>query len=78
MNKTSNQRASALLVVLLALVIIAILFFLSMRRNDSGTGSSTKGFLKDTGLDTSSYKTTLESTKKVLKDAEATRQQVGN
>ena len=76
MNKTFNKKASALIVVLLALVIIAIMFFLSMRKKETGANNTTKQFIKDAGVDTSSYKSTLDSTKKILADAQASREKV--
>ena len=76
MNKTFNKKASALIVVLIALVIIAIMFFLSMRKKEPGANNTSKGFLKEAGVDASSYKSTLDSTKKVLADAEASRENV--
>ncbi|HBG62045.1 MAG: hypothetical protein A2Y03_06600 [Omnitrophica WOR_2 bacterium GWF2_38_59] len=75
-KKTFNKKASALIVVLIALVIIAIMFSLSMRKKEPGANNNSKGFLKESGVDASSYKSTLDSTKKVIADVEASRENV--
>jgi len=69
-----NKRAVSLIGILITFVIIAIIFSLSMRKKEHGTNNTSKGFLKESGVDTSSYKSTLDSAKKVVADAKASRE----
>lgn len=73
MPKNLTRQASAMLIVVIALAIIAILFFLSTRKNEPAANKTSSGFLKDAGVDASSYKSALDSTKKVIADAQASR-----
>lgn len=61
------------MIVLITLLIIGALFFLSTQKKDSQAPKKAKGFVQEAGVDTSSYKNILDSTKEVIADAEATR-----
>lgn len=73
MRKNLTQRGSALLIVVLTLAVIGILFLLSTRKKEPEANRSSSSFLKDAGVDASSYKNALDSTKKVIAEAEASR-----
>ena len=75
MKRTLAQRGMALLSILLALVIIGLVYYFAAKNSKKSADPSHKGFLKEAGLDTSSYKGTLDSTKKALDAAVATRSQ---
>ena len=68
-----NRRGSALLSLLAALVIIGLIYYFAAKNNKKAADTSTGSFIKGAGVDTTSYKSTLDSTKKIIKDAEATR-----
>ena len=63
-----------MIIILIVLVIVAILFLIRMGPRESGDSNNAKGFLQGAGLDTTSYKSTMDSTKKVLSDVQASRQ----
>ena len=75
-EKMFNKRGSALLSVLLALVIIGLIYYFATKNSQKSSDPSHKSFLKEAGVDTSSYKGTLDSTKKIIKDAEASRSEI--
>ena len=72
----NSKIGSTLLHVFLALLIIAILFLLFTKsaHNNHDSADSPKGFIQSQGLDTSSYKGALDSTKKKLQEIEEQRQ----
>lgn len=76
MKRILNQRGSGLLSLLIALVIIGLIYYFATKSNQTTAGTPTKSFIRDAGVDTTSYKGTLDSTKKIIKDAEATRADV--
>ena len=71
-----NRRGSALLSLLIVLVIIGLIYYFATKNSKKPADTSTGSFIRDAGVDTSSYKGTLDSTKKIIKDAEATRADV--
>ncbi len=76
MKRIFTQRGMSLLAIMVALAIIGLMCFLALRGiKKSEDATANKDFIKDAGVDTSSYKGMLDSTKKVLKDAEAARAQ---
>ncbi len=75
MKKILNRQGMALLAILLSLAIIGLMCFFALRSVKKNTDTSNKDFIKGAGVDTSSYKGILESTRKVIKDAQATRAQ---
>ena len=62
-----------MLVMMLALVIIGVMFYFMTRASQSKPEAPTKSFVRDAGVDTSSYKGMLDSTKKVIQQAEDSR-----
>lgn len=68
-----NRRGSGLLSLLIALVIIGLIYYFATRNRQKPADTSTTSFIKEAGVDATSYKATLDSTKKIIKDAEATR-----
>lgn len=62
-----------ILFILLALAIIGFIFYFVSQASKEKPGAPTKSFIKDAGVDTSSYKGMLDSTQKILKDAEKSR-----
>ena len=75
MHRISNWQGMALLSILFALIIIGLVYYLATKNSKKNADPSHKGFLKEAGLDNSSYKSTLDSTKKALDAAVATRSQ---
>ena len=65
-----------LLYILFALVIIGLVYYFATRNMARTADPSNKSYLKDAGVDASSYKGILDSTKKVIKDADQSRGQV--
>ena len=66
-----NNRGMGLLSILFALVIIGLMYYFTMK--PKATGAAKDGYLKQSGIDASNYKSTVDSTKKVLNDAVKTR-----
>ena len=75
MTKDPNQQGMALVSILIALAIIGLMWYLALHMNKKDTGTSNTNFIQGAGVDTTSYQGILDSTKKVIKDAEATREQ---
>ena len=71
-----NKKGMGLISILFALVIIGLIYYFATKNNKKTPEPSTKSFIRDAGVDTSSYKSTLDSTRKIIKDAEATRANV--
>lgn len=71
-----NRRGSALLSLLIVLVIIGLIYYFATTNSKKPANTSTRSFISDAGVDTTSYKGTLDSTRKIIKDAEATRADV--
>lgn len=76
MNRGLDRQGMSLLAIMVALAIIGLMCFFAFRGTKKTTDISNKSFIQGAGVDTSSYKGMLESTKKVIKDAAATRGQV--
>jgi len=69
-TKISNKRGFGVVGILLAMIIIGLMCYFAFRVQKNSADNSNKGFIQGAGVDTSSYKTILDSTKKVVKDAE--------
>lgn len=76
MKKILKRQGMSLLAIMVALVIIGLMCFFAFRSVKKNGNNSNKDYIEKAGVDTSSYKGMLDSTKKVIKDAEATRGQV--
>ena len=77
MQKILKQRGMGLLALMVALAIIGLMCFFALRSvKKSEDATANQNFIKEAGIDTSSHKGILDSTKKTIKDAEATRGQV--
>ena len=76
MKKILNKRGMALLSILFALVIIGLIYYFATKNMKKNADTSTQSYLKEAGVDASSYKSTLDSTKKIIKDAEESRVQM--
>ena len=77
MKKIVKRQGMGLVALMVALAIIALMCFFALRSvKKSEEATANQKFIKDAGVDTSSYKGTLDSTKKMIQDAEATRGQV--
>lgn len=57
----------------IVVLIIAVLFIVLMKKQDNSGPQANTSILKEAGLDTSSHKAILDSSKKVIKEAEASR-----
>ena len=75
MKKVLERRGMSLLAIMAALAIIGLMCFFALRSVKKSGTNSNKDYIEKAGVDTSSYKGMLDSTKKVIKDAEATRAQ---
>ncbi len=71
-HRLSNNKGMGLLSILFALAIIGLIYFFISK--DKKT-ANTNNYFKQTSLDSSSYKSTLDSTKKILDTAITTRSQ---
>ena len=71
----NNRQGMAMLSVLLALVIVGIMFYYAWNTAKKKPENANKSFVREAGIDTSNYKTILDSTKQVVNKAVATRQQ---
>ena len=72
MIKKLDERGMGLLSILFAVAIIGFIYFYATNTNIK-SGAAKDSYLKQTGVDASSYKSTIDSTKKVLDDAAKTR-----
>ena len=61
------------LAIILAIAIIGLLYYLTVLNGKKQQNASQKTFFQEAGVDTSSYKGTLDSAKKIIKSAEASR-----
>ena len=66
----SNRQGMALVAILLALLIVGFMCYLAFRSGKKSVDNSSKKFIEESGVDTSSYKGILDSTKKILHDAQ--------
>lgn len=73
MTEVLNRRGMGLVAIMVALVIVGLMCFFALRGIKKDTDTSDKEFIKKAGVDTSGYKGILDSTKKIIKDAGATR-----
>lgn len=65
----------SLFAIMVALAIIGLMCFFALRSAKKNMDTSNKDFIEGAGVDTSSYKKILDSTRKAIKDAPATRTQ---
>lgn len=72
MKKILDERGMGLLSLLFAVAIIGFVYFYATNMK-MRSGAAKDGYLKQTGVDASSYKSTIDSTKKVLDEAAKTR-----
>ncbi len=72
MKKILAERGMGLLSLLFAVAIIGFIYFYMTNMNMK-SGTAKDGYLKQTGVDASSYKNTIDSTKKALDEAAKTR-----
>ena len=61
--------------ILLALLIIGLIYYYATQSNKKASRTPGNSYLKQTTVDASNYKGTLDSVKKTIKDAEASRSQ---
>lgn len=74
MKRIFDQRGMSLLALLVALAIISLMCFFAFKSvKKSKDVTANKDFIQGAGVDTSNYKGMLDSTKEIIKDAEATR-----
>lgn len=76
MKKILKRQGMSLLAIMVALAIIGLMCFFVLRSVKRNGNNSNKNYIEKAGVDTSSYKGMLDSTRKVIKDAGATRAQV--
>lgn len=76
MKKMLKRQGMSLVAIMVALVIVGLMCFFALRGVKKDTDTPDKEFIKKAGVDTSGYKGILDSTKKIIKDAGATRAQV--
>ena len=74
MKRLTNNNGFGLLSILFALVIIGLIYFFASKAGKNTT-STKDGYFKQTSLDATNYRSTLDNTKKILNDAVATRTQ---
>ncbi len=74
-NALVSRRGMAFLSIVMTLLIVGIIYYFMLRTNKQNTDHATQSIIKDAGIDTSSYRNILDSTKKVIKDAENSRAQ---
>jgi len=72
MHVMINRKGSSLISLLIALVIIGLIFWMFTKTNTRNQEQGT--MMKEAGIDTSSYKTMLDSARKVAQDASKSRQ----
>ncbi len=64
-----DKEGSALMMIIIALAIIALIFVYTRKSETDGTSN----FMQPQKLETKKYKNVIESTKEIIRDAEATR-----
>ncbi len=71
MNTILNKRGMAFISILITLLIIGAMYYWLMKSNNTkGMKNSNKSFIEGAGINTSNYKSILDSTKEVVKDAQ--------
>ena len=75
MKRILNRQGMAFLSIMLALLVIGLMCYFAFRSTKKNPDTANKNFIEGAGVDTSSYKGILDSTRKVIKAAEATRAQ---
>ena len=73
MKNISNKRGMGLVIIMLALVIVSFMCYMALRTTKKNPEISNNSFFEGAGVNTSSYTGILESSKKIIKDAAATR-----
>ena len=73
MKRIFNRQGMALVSILLVLLIIGAVYYLIIRKNKKTLDPTNKSFVEGAGIDTSSYVGILDSSKKVIKNAQSTR-----
>lgn len=76
MTKVLKRRGMSLLGIMVALAIIGLMCLFALRSVKKNGNNPNKDYIEKAGVDTSGYKGILDSTKKIIKDAGATRAQV--
>ncbi len=76
MRKVLKRRGMGLIGIMVALAIIGLMCLLALRSVKKSGNNSNKDYIEKVGVDTSGYKGILDSTKKIIQDAGATRAQV--
>lgn len=74
MKMFANQRGMTMIAILLGVLIISLMCYFAMKSIPKSLGNSNNNFVLEAGVDTSSYGGILESTKAIIKNAEATRE----
>jgi hypothetical protein len=72
----ANKKGMAMVGLLIVLVIIGLMWYFMTRSTKKAEPNSTQQFVTDAGVDTSSYKRVIDSTKEVLKKAEESRPEI--
>lgn len=65
----------ALLSMLFAVLIIGLIYYFATKNNQKNANNP-NSYFKQSGIDASNYKSTIDSTKKILNDAVKTREDV--
>ena len=74
MTKELNNNGMGLLSLLFAMAIIALIYYFATKANKK-TGEAQDGYFKQTSLDASNYKGTLDRSKSMIDDAVKTKSQ---
>ena len=64
-----------ILEILIGALLIGLMYYLVLRYNHSQANGLNDKVLKDSGIDTSNYKTIIDSTKQIVHDANQRRSQ---
>ncbi len=70
MRRPSNNAGFTILGMLIAAMIIGILIWLCLQERDQVPTGSSESMIKEAGIDTRTYKSTLDSTKEAIKGIE--------
>lgn len=70
MKITTRQQGFTILGMLIAAAIIGILIWLCLQERDHVPTGSSEQMIKDAGIDTRTYKSTLDSTKELIGEIE--------